>query len=160
MFIIEVAIEEAAAITMSTSKKMVITIKVGSNVVTNSKGTLDEDAIINISNQIKTLRDLGHDVLLISSGAVAAGRSLYQFSKKTDTVAQRQVLASIGQVKLISFYKEVLDKLGILCSQVLVTKEDFKSRNHYLNMQNCLKDFYRITLFLLSMRMTLSLSRS
>lgn len=123
---------------MSASKKSVVTIKVGSNVITNNEGLLDEQVINSITRQIKKLQDLGHQVLLISSGAVAAGRSLFQFSKKTDTIAQRQVLASVGQVKLISFYKEVLDKLGILCSQVLVTKEDFKSRNHYLNMQNCL----------------------
>jgi glutamate 5-kinase len=123
---------------MSTGKRLVITIKVGSNVITNSKGLLDEQVIGSITGQIKTLRDQGHDVMLITSGAVAAGRSIYQFGKKTDTVAQRQVLASIGQVKLIALYKEVLDKQNIICSQVLVTKEDFKSRNHYLNMQNCL----------------------
>jgi glutamate 5-kinase len=123
---------------MSTGKRQVVTIKVGSNVITNSKGFLDEQVITSITNQIKTLRDQGHDVMLITSGAVAAGRSIYQFTKKTDTVAQRQVLASIGQVKLIALYKEILDKQKIICSQVLVTKEDFKSRNHYLNMQNCL----------------------
>ncbi|HTJ51502.1 MAG TPA: glutamate 5-kinase [Cyclobacteriaceae bacterium] len=115
-----------------------ITIKVGSNVITNAKGYPDEQVISNISKQIDALQKQGHQVLLISSGAVAAGRSIYQFEKKTDTVAQRQVLASLGQVKLISMYKAVFDKLGALCSQVLVTKEDFKSRSHYLNMQNCL----------------------
>jgi glutamate 5-kinase len=115
-----------------------VTIKVGSNVITNSKGFPDEEVIGNISAQIKSLTEKGFQVLLISSGAVAAGRSIFQLDKKTDTVAQRQVLASIGQVKLISLYKAVFDKLGMLCSQVLVTKEDFKSRNHYLNMQNCL----------------------
>ncbi|HYF69697.1 MAG TPA: glutamate 5-kinase, partial [Ohtaekwangia sp.] len=57
---------------------------------------------------------------------------------KADTVVQRQVLSSLGQVKLISMYKEAFEKEGMLCSQVLVTKEDFKSRNHYLNMQNCI----------------------
>lgn len=123
---------------MSISKKSLITIKVGSNVITNSQGLLDEQVIVSISKQIKALREKGHRVLLISSGAVASGRSLYQFPKKTDTVIQRQVLSSIGQVKLISFYKEVFEKHDMLCSQVLVTKEDFKSRNHYLNMQNCL----------------------
>jgi glutamate 5-kinase len=123
---------------MSIVKKSVVTIKVGSNVITDSKGLLDERVIASITGQIKKLRENGHDVLLITSGAVAAGRSIYQFNKKTDTVAQRQVLASIGQVKLIALYKEVLDKQNIICSQVLVTKEDFKSRNHYLNMQNCL----------------------
>jgi glutamate 5-kinase len=121
---------------MSTLK--LVTIKVGSNVITNSDGFPDEQIIITISKQIETLRKQGYQVLLISSGAVAAGRSMYKFQKKTDTVVQRQVLASIGQVKLISLYKEAFDKQGIVCSQVLVTKEDFKSRNHYLNMQNCL----------------------
>jgi len=123
---------------MTVSKKSIVTIKVGSNVITKKDGFLDEDVITNITRQIKKLKEDGHEVLLITSGAVAAGRSLYKFDKKTDTVAQRQVLASIGQVKLISLYKEILDKQGIICSQVLVTKEDFKSRNHYLNMQNCL----------------------
>ncbi len=123
---------------MSSSKKLIVTVKVGSNVITNSQGFPDEMVISNISKQIKVLRSEGHQVILVSSGAVAAGRSIYKMPKKTDTVVQRQVLASIGQVKLISLYKDAFDKQDILCSQVLVTKEDFKSRNHYLNMQNCI----------------------
>jgi glutamate 5-kinase len=123
---------------MASGKNTIVTIKVGSNVITNAQGFPDEQVIGSISKQIKTLRDLGHKVILVSSGAVAAGRSLYQFPKKADTVVQRQVLSALGQVKLISLYKDAFDKEGMLCSQVLVTKEDFKSRHHYLNMQNCL----------------------
>ena len=123
---------------MSKEKKAVITLKVGSNVITNAEGLPDEQVIANISRQINDLRQRGNGVILVSSGAVAAGRSIYQFPKKTDTVVQRQVLASLGQVKLISLYKEAFAREGLLCAQVLVTKEDFKSRHHYLNMQNCL----------------------
>lgn len=123
---------------MSKEKKSVITLKVGSNVITNAEGLPDEQVIANISRQIKGLRDRGHGVILVTSGAVAAGRSIYQFPQKTDTVVQRQVLASLGQVKLISLYKEAFENERMLCAQVLVTKEDFKSRHHYLNMQNCL----------------------
>ena len=123
---------------MSSSKRKVIAIKVGSNVITNKQGLPDDEVISNISQQIKVLKDEGYQVLLISSGAVAAGKSLFQLQKKADAVIQRQVLASIGQVKLISLYREVFEKQKIFCSQVLVTKEDFKSRTHYLNMQNCL----------------------
>ncbi len=115
-----------------------VTIKVGSNVLTNEKGLPNEEVISRISIQIAELKKQGHQVILVSSGAVAAGRSLYQFRKKVDTIVQRQVLSSIGQVKLISLYKEKFEHLQVLCSQVLVTKEDFRSRNHYLNMQNCL----------------------
>ena len=137
VLIIIAGISSVQTKSMSSSKKLV-TIKVGSNVITNQQGFPDESVIASITKQIKILRDEGYQVLLISSGAVAAGRSLYQFPKKTDTVIQRQVLASIGQVKLISLYKEIFEKQGIICSQVLVTKEDFKSRNHYLHMKNCL----------------------
>jgi len=122
---------------MAKDKKL-LTIKVGSNVLTNPDGLPDKEVITSISRQIADLKKQGHQVLLISSGAVAAGRSIYHFPKKTDTIAQKQVLSSIGQVKLISLYKEIFDQQDIICSQVLVTKEDFRSRNHYLNMQNCL----------------------
>lgn len=123
---------------MSKEKKSVITLKVGSNVITNEKGLPDEKVIADISRQIKGLRARGYNVILVTSGAVAAGLSIYQFPKKTDAVVQRQVLAALGQVKLISLYSEAFSKEGILCAQVLVTKNDFKSRHHYLNMQNCL----------------------
>jgi glutamate 5-kinase len=123
---------------MCAAIKSAITLKVGSNVIANAQGFPDEQVIASISRQIKALREKGHVVILVTSGAVAAGRSIYQFPKKTDTVVQRQVLASLGQVKLISLYKEAFEKEGLLCAQVLVTKEDFKSRHHYLNMQNCL----------------------
>jgi glutamate 5-kinase len=122
---------------MSSIKKL-ITIKIGSNVITNKDGFPDEVVIENLCRQIKSLRDDGHRVIVVTSGAVAAGRSLYRFPRKTDTVVQRQVLSAIGQVKLISLYSNIFSKEGILCSQVLVTKEDFKSRSHYLNMKNCL----------------------
>lgn len=123
---------------MSKEKRSVITLKVGSNVITNEQGFPDEQVIREISRQIKSLKQRGQGVILVTSGAVAAGRSIYQFPKKTDTVVQRQVLASLGQVKLISLYKKAFEQEGMLCAQVLVTKQDFKSRHHYLNMQNCL----------------------
>jgi glutamate 5-kinase len=78
-------------------------------------------------------------VILVSSGAVASGRSLISVSEKSDAVAVRQLLASIGQVKLINTYSHLFEKFSILCSQVLVTKEDFRDRLHYLNMRNCLE---------------------
>lgn len=55
-----------------------------------------------------------------------------------DTVAERQLLSSIGQIKLIQQYADLFEKEGLLCSQVLVTKWDFKERHHYVNMKNCL----------------------
>lgn len=115
-----------------------VCIKIGSNVLTRDNGLPNEELIESIVHQISQLKSNGKEVILISSGAVAAGRSVFKSSKKLDTVAERQLLSSLGQVKLINIYTELFNKLDHLCAQVLVTKEDFKDRHHYLNMQNCL----------------------
>ncbi|MFD0793888.1 glutamate 5-kinase [Mucilaginibacter litoreus] len=115
-----------------------IVIKIGSNVITQSDGLPDIARIEHLVTQVAEIKKQGIEVILVSSGAVASGRSLIKISEKSDAVAVRQLLASIGQVKLINIYAELFNKFGILCSQVLVTKEDFRDRLHYLNMRNCL----------------------
>lgn len=114
-----------------------IVIKIGSNVLTKPDGFLDEDRISHLSQQISALKKQGKEIILVSSGAVASGRGLIKLSEKSDTVAARQLLAAIGQVKLINIYSDLFKKQDILCAQVLVTKEDFRDRLHYLNMRNC-----------------------
>lgn len=116
-----------------------IVIKVGSNVLTNANGGLDLDILRSLCTQIADLKKLGHEVILVSSGAVASGRSLAKLPEKIDDVSRRQVLAAVGQVKLIAHYADIFQGLGLLCAQVLVTKEDFRDRGHYLNMKNCLE---------------------
>ncbi len=115
-----------------------VCIKIGSNVLTQDDGLPNEELIENIVQQISELKNTGKEVILVSSGAVAAGRGVFKSLKKLDTIAERQLLSSLGQVKLINIYTELFKKLDHLCAQVLVTKEDFKDRHHYLNMQNCL----------------------
>jgi glutamate 5-kinase len=116
-----------------------IIIKIGSNVITNDDGLPDIKRIANIVEQIAAIKKQGKEVILVSSGAVAAGRSLITISEKYDAIATRQLLASIGQVKLINTYSQLFERFNILCSQVLVTKEDFRDRMHYLNMKTCLE---------------------
>lgn len=115
-----------------------IVIKVGSNVLTNKGGLPNLSVIKNLVNQITLLQKNNYKVVLISSGAVAAGKSLNPILKNQGTIALRQILAALGQVQLIQHYKTFFEELGVLCAQVLVTKQDFKDRNHYLNMRNCL----------------------
>lgn len=115
-----------------------VCIKIGSNVLTQEDGLPNKVVIQSIVNQIARLKEHGKEVILVSSGAVAAGRSVFKSSKKLDTVAERQLLSSLGQVKLINMYTELFSQYNQHCAQVLVTKQDFKDRQHYLNMQNCL----------------------
>jgi len=115
-----------------------ITVKVGSNVLAKSDGTLNVARIAHLVDQIAYLHKNGVEVVLVSSGAVAAGKAVMQPAKKTDAVSQRQLWAALGQVKLISRYSDFFQEDGLVCAQVLTTKENFSSRGHYLNMKNCI----------------------
>lgn len=116
-----------------------ITIKIGSNVLTTSEGMPNEKRISHLVEQMAYLKSKGVNILLVSSGAVASGRRIISNPKHNDPVSNRQLWASIGQVRLIQLYSELFEKHGIYCSQVLVTKEDFRDRQHFLNIRNCLE---------------------
>jgi glutamate 5-kinase len=120
------------------SRYQKITIKVGSNVLAKNDGTLNVSRIAHLVDQIAFLHKNGVEVVLVSSGAVAAGRAVMQPAKKLDSVSQRQLWAALGQVKLISRYSDFFHEDGLTCAQVLTTKENFSSRGHYLNMKNCI----------------------
>jgi len=115
-----------------------IAIKVGSNVITQPDGSLNDGRILRLVEDIAILYKQGIEVVLISSGAVAAGRSEVLPSKKTDIVVSKQIWAAIGQVKLMSSYQFLFGKYGIQAGQLLATKESFRDRRHYLNMKNCI----------------------
>ena len=115
-----------------------ITVKIGSNVLAKADGTLNVSRIAHLVDQIAALHQKGIEVVLVSSGAVAAGRALLEPAKRTDSVSKRQLWSALGQVKLISRYSDFFKEHGLLCAQVLTTKENFSSRGHYLNMKNCI----------------------
>ncbi|MFP4294043.1 MAG: glutamate 5-kinase, partial [Cyclobacteriaceae bacterium] len=110
-----------------------------SNVITRSNGEVNHDLIASLCAQLSALQQAGFSPLLVSSGAVAAGRGRFSLEKKTDMVTQRQLLAAVGQTHLMNTYSHILMDHRITCAQVLVTKEDFRDRRHYLNMRNCLE---------------------
>lgn len=115
-----------------------IAVKVGSNVLTRSDGTLDATRMSALVDQIAELYKSGIEIILVSSGAVASGRSEIQPRKKLDSVDQRQLFSAVGQVKLINRYYELFREHGISVGQVLTTKESFATRRHYLNQKNCM----------------------
>ena len=116
-----------------------IVIKIGSNVIAHADGTVNVPLLQHLCDQIATLHGQGWEPLVVSSGAVASGRSQIKIPKKSDPVTQRQLLAAIGQTRLINTYTQLLEPHGLICAQVLVTKEDFRGRRHYLNIRHCLE---------------------
>lgn len=115
-----------------------VAVKVGSNVLTRRDGTLDVTRMSALTDQIAALHKEGVEIILISSGAVASGRSEIHALKKLDSVDQRQLFSAVGQAKLINRYYELFRDHGIPVGQVLTTKENFGTRRHYLNQKNCM----------------------
>jgi glutamate 5-kinase len=115
-----------------------VVIKIGSNVLTQDDGTPDQNRMSSLVDQMVFLRENGIQVVLVTSGAVAFGRKALNLNTKTDAVTKKQVWASIGQIELIRAYKNLFLEKGHQIAQLMVTKEDFRDRVHYLNMKNCL----------------------
>lgn len=116
-----------------------IAVKIGSNVLTRKDGTLDITRMSAIVDQIAVLHKHNVEVVLVSSGAVASGRSLMGLDKKLDVVDQRQLYSAVGQAKLINHYWDLFRNYNITVGQVLTMKENFSSRRHYLNQRNCMQ---------------------
>jgi len=116
-----------------------IAVKIGSNVLTRTDGTLDITRMSGIVDQIAVLHKKGVEIVIVSSGAVASGRSILGIHKKMDVVDQRQLFSAVGQAKLINHYWDLFRNHGITVGQVLTTKENFGSRRHYLNQRNCMR---------------------
>ncbi len=116
-----------------------IAVKVGSNVLTRRDGTLDITRMSAIVDQVAELHKRGIQVILVSSGAVASGRSEIAPSHTLDEVSSRQLYSAIGQAKLMGKYYTLFREHGITCGQVLTTKEGLDKDDHYLNQQRCME---------------------
>ncbi len=125
-----------------THKYRRITVKVGSNVLARPDGTLDVTRMSALVDQVAELRRRGVEVILVSSGAVACGRSelhAMPLRGKMDSVDSRQLFSAVGQAKLMGRYYELFREHHIPVGQVLTTKESFGTRRHYLNQRNCMR---------------------
>lgn len=116
-----------------------IAVKIGSNVLTRKDGSLDVTRMSALVDQVAELHREDIEVVLISSGAVASGRSEVKPGRKLDAVSARQLYSAVGQAKLINRYFELFREHHIACGQVLTTKENFGSRTHYLNQKHCME---------------------
>ncbi len=116
-----------------------IVVKVGSAVLTNAQG-IDADIIHNIVNQLAFLHSQPCKVVLVSSGAVAAGRATLcnHSTQNLDLtgLAAKQAAAAIGQSRLMQHYDQAFAKHGLTTAQVLLTRDDLRSRQRFLNARN------------------------
>jgi glutamate 5-kinase len=99
---------------------------------------LDASVIASLVEQVAQAKKEGQEVILVSSGAVGAGRALLSLPDKLNQITKRQVFAAVGQVELMKIYTGEFGRYGLHCAQVLATKEDFRDREHFVNMKRCL----------------------
>lgn len=126
-------------------KKEIIIVKIGTQTMLQQDGLLDLPQLNQLIAQIINLERHGYKVILVSSGAVAAGKSLQQdLSACVDPVQERQVLASLGQAMLMQQYNTLLKFYGFTAAQVLLTKMDFVSLTHRQNVYRVLHGLIKL----------------
>ena len=116
-----------------------IVVKIGSNVLTRKDGTLDITRMSAITDQVATLTKKGLELIVVSSGAVASGRSEINPGKDLDDVSSRQLFSAVGQVRLINRYYDLFRCHGLVCGQVLTTKDSLSRPGQYENQQHCIE---------------------
>ncbi len=115
-----------------------IIVKAGTNILTGGRDELDDSFIDNLVSQISELSSSGREMLLVSSGAVAAGRGVMRNLSKSSVLPDRQVLAAVGQGRLMHLYEQAFATHGIPTAQALLSRRDVNDRLGYLNLRNTL----------------------
>lgn len=113
-------------------------VKIGSSTLVDEHGALDRGFIRSLCDQVSALVAQGTRVVVVSSGAAAAGRDLLGFSERPTDIATLQACASAGQASLTQAYADVLAERGIPCGQVLLTRRDVMDRDGFLNARTTL----------------------
>jgi glutamate 5-kinase len=113
-----------------------VVVKVGSAVLTGTDG-LDAGVLENLAEELSFLINSGREVILVSSGAVAAGKKRLGLAMNRELgLKEKQGAAAVGQSSLMRAYENVFDKIGLKVAQVLLTHDDLSHRDRYLNVRN------------------------
>lgn len=125
------------------NKSKCIVIKVGSAVLAGSHHEgLDNKVFHNLANEIGALKTSGRKVVLVSSGAIILGMKKINIHEKPKTISEKQAIASIGQVSLMSMYEKAFTPLGIKVAQILLTRDDIADKNRFLNAKHTVKTLF------------------
>jgi glutamate 5-kinase len=123
-----------------------VVIKIGSSVISNrDKGRsqlecgLSKDWVRHYARKIKVIRDKGYEVVLVSSGAIMAGRERLEFGRANLTVPEKQACASIGQSFLMHTYEKAFEKKNLMVAQILLSHDDLGNRKRYLNAKHTIE---------------------
>lgn len=115
-----------------------IVVKVGSNILAGKKSGLNLERVCAIASDLSKLIEAGHEVVMVSSGAVAAGMSKLGLKEKPEEICLKQAAAAAGQSSLIQAYEKCFGEYARKVAQLLLTRDDLSDRARYLNARNTL----------------------
>ncbi|MCP4427366.1 MAG: glutamate 5-kinase [Chloroflexi bacterium] len=116
-----------------------IVIKLGTSVLTGGERHLNQPHMVELARQCAALYRQGKDILICTSGAIAAGRARLDFPDLPDTIANKQMLAAVGQSRLMLLWERFFEIYGIHVGQILLTRADTESRRRFLNAQDTIQ---------------------
>jgi glutamate 5-kinase len=119
-----------------------IVVKIGSNILADDKEGLDTKRISSIASDISALQDKGYEVVVVSSGAFAAGMRKLGLKEKPKDVKLKQAAAAVGQSSLMWAYERGFSGHGKKVAQVLLTRNDLSDRKRYINAKNTSSPFF------------------
>ncbi|WP_025820899.1 glutamate 5-kinase [Shewanella marina] len=115
-----------------------VVVKLGTSVLTSGSKHLDKAHMVELARQMALLMKAGVEVVLCTSGAIAAGREHLQYPTLPDTIANKQLLAAVGQSQLILAWAQLFSIYGLHVGQLLLTRADLQDRYRYLNARDTL----------------------
>ncbi len=115
-----------------------VVIKIGSNILTKENDGLDMDRVKFIADDIALVQNAGYEVVIVSSGAVAAGMKKLDLKEKPKDIILKQAAAAVGQSSLIWAYEKCFGAHSKKVAQILLTRDDFSDRKRYINSRNTL----------------------
>ena len=119
-----------------------IVVKVGSGVLVGEDQELDRARIGRLVESLGQLLDQQHQIILVTSGAVAAGAPAMGLARSAKTIPQKQACAAVGQNLLMALYEQLFSRKGRHTAQILLTQDDFRNRERYLNARNTLETLF------------------
>jgi glutamate 5-kinase len=120
-----------------------IVVKFGTSVLTAGTDRLSRPRIVDLARQVASVFDAGCEVIVVSSGAILAGREVLGYPDLNKNIPFRQVLSAVGQGRLMHLYAQLFDLYDITVAQALLTRRDLGDRSHYLNARNTLLTLVR-----------------
>ena len=122
--------------TLGKAKRIVV--KVGSSILASVEKGLNHRAFAHLAREISELKHQGYEVVLVSSGAIAAGMGKLGYKTRPQSITQKQATAAVGQSRLMNIYESHFSRHQRMVAQVLLTRDDLSHRQRFLNARNTL----------------------